>query len=664
MTAQTPRQPKSLTKRIVFRLVAAVIAPAAILCLLEIGLRLGGVGVSTHFYVSDSTVDGKVYRANREFTRPYFPEAMIRRPTPFVLPAGKSADAYRVFVLGASAAMGDPEPAYSIGRMLEVMLESAYPDVPFEVVNAAITAINSHVVVGIARDCADLSPDLVIVYLGNNEVIGPYGPGTVFSAFLRSRPAIRASMAARRTRASQWLGRLRAPEEAEQWSGLNMFAGHRLGADDPRLDTVYCHYRDNLRAIYHAAHGAGVLLCTVSCNLKDQPPFAGVAARDAYEKGLQLYGAGQYESAREALVQARDLDELRFRADSRINEVVRDLAGNEGPGLQLVDLEQAMTRLSPHGITDQRFFFDHVHFTFDGTHAAASILFAHVAERLRQSGRVSLEMPEPASRDELARRLAFTTDGQYRIDQEVHARLTAPPFAGLPGIKPRVADLAARMEQSAGQIADPAGRRKILNVYRKALEWRPNDWYLLRDAGKLWTTLDRNLAIQLFEAALEIHPQRAELKFLLGKTLIEAGQTEEGRNYLLQVAESMPRHFHPLYNILGELATKDEDDDQAVVWLTTAGRFNPDNAAAFLTLSEVHLRRGDVAKAQEATHQGIRKSSDDHPLLYRVGKMYLRYDQPDIARTYFARALRLDPQNPTYLEAVENTAVRPVAEPP
>ena len=36
-----------------------------------------------------------------------------------------------------------------------------------------MTAIDSHVTVEIARDCTAHQPDLFIVYLGNNEVVGP-----------------------------------------------------------------------------------------------------------------------------------------------------------------------------------------------------------------------------------------------------------------------------------------------------------------------------------------------------------------------------------------------------------------------------------------------------------------------------------------------------------
>ena len=45
----------------------------------------------------------------------------------------------------------------------------------FEVVNTAVTAINSHVVREIASDLEEIESDLWIVYMGNNEVYGPFG---------------------------------------------------------------------------------------------------------------------------------------------------------------------------------------------------------------------------------------------------------------------------------------------------------------------------------------------------------------------------------------------------------------------------------------------------------------------------------------------------------
>jgi hypothetical protein len=55
------------------------------------------------------------------------------------------------------------------------------------VVNAAVTAINSHVVRPIVHDLTRREADLFIVYTGNNEVVGPFGAGTVFSPLSSNR---------------------------------------------------------------------------------------------------------------------------------------------------------------------------------------------------------------------------------------------------------------------------------------------------------------------------------------------------------------------------------------------------------------------------------------------------------------------------------------------
>ena len=51
-----------------------------------------------------------------------------------------------------------------------------------------------HVVRSIVDELARYRPDLFVVYLGNNEVVGPYGAGTVFSPISASSTLIRASI--------------------------------------------------------------------------------------------------------------------------------------------------------------------------------------------------------------------------------------------------------------------------------------------------------------------------------------------------------------------------------------------------------------------------------------------------------------------------------------
>ncbi|MGB8368108.1 MAG: hypothetical protein WCF71_02315 [Verrucomicrobiia bacterium] len=77
--------------------------------------------------------------------------------------------------MGESAARGEPEPPYAASRYLETLLNERFPNTHFEVINLGITAINSHVILPIARDCAHADGDLWIIYMGNNEMVGPFG---------------------------------------------------------------------------------------------------------------------------------------------------------------------------------------------------------------------------------------------------------------------------------------------------------------------------------------------------------------------------------------------------------------------------------------------------------------------------------------------------------
>ena len=156
--------PLSFPRKLGYAAILTVVTLALLLGVTEMLLRLAGFGYSSHLFRRVTLPGGeKIWRENRWCTAPYFSTELVRRPQPIRLPAKKAPGTYRIFVLGSSAAMGDPEPAFSLARMLEAMLRAAYPDRHFVVVNAAITAVNSHLVRGFAADCAALEPDLFCI---------------------------------------------------------------------------------------------------------------------------------------------------------------------------------------------------------------------------------------------------------------------------------------------------------------------------------------------------------------------------------------------------------------------------------------------------------------------------------------------------------------------
>jgi tetratricopeptide (TPR) repeat protein len=148
-----------------------------------------------------------------------------------------------------------------------------------------MTAINSHVIRQIARDCESRQGDFWLVYAGNNEVIGPFGAGTIFGRQAPDRATVRLILALKTTRVGQLVERLmRGPSEPTTWEGLEFFLRWRLPFDSPRLKQVYASFAANLADVaeFGRKSGATVMLSTVPVNLRDFPPLASL-----HREGLQ-----------------------------------------------------------------------------------------------------------------------------------------------------------------------------------------------------------------------------------------------------------------------------------------------------------------------------------------------------------------------------------------
>ncbi len=455
--------------------------PVALLVLTELGLRVFGYGYSTDFFVE---VPGKgVYTANRQFSLRFFPPSLRRNPWPVYMAADKPAETYRIFVLGGSAAQGVPDPAYGFAGVLETMLAETFPGATFEIVLTAMTAINSHVVLPIARDCAEHEPDMFIVLLGNNEVVGPFGAGTALGGFTPNLAVIRAHLAVKTTRVGQLVANVTADlgpsRDGEQWRGLEMFMDHRIAADDPRLTFVYANLRRNLADIVRTADeaGAATILCTMPVNLGDCPPFAsqhraGLSQADldawtaAFEAGIDRATAGDNAGAIEAFqtamgiddrfaelhyrlaqcyledrpapealatfASACDLDTLRFRADSTINRTIRDVAAEQAEaGAHLVDAERAMAECDRalRGVPGRALFYEHVHMTFEGNYEVARAVFVEMVKLLPES--ITSRAPGPITPPSLrfcAERMELTRWQRAQMLAYMLDMTDRPPF--------------------------------------------------------------------------------------------------------------------------------------------------------------------------------------------------------------------------------------------
>lgn len=516
------------------RIAVAVLSPVVLLALIEGGLRVAGVGYSSDVTVP-CTVGGQAASCyNLFFAAPFFPPGMIKTPQVYAIPAQKAAKTFRIVVLGESAAMGDPEPSFGFSRYLEVMLRERYPDTKFEIINTGSAAINSHVTLPIAEGLAKFKPDLFIIYSGNNEVVGPYGPGTALTSSAMNLHFIRASIFYHSTRIGQLLTKLGTPKR--EWGGMAMFLDKQVPADSPLMKYVYGNFEQNLRDTISVARDAGakVIVSTVATNLLDCAPFAsmhreGLSPQDlavwnelvqkgndfesqgSHAEALKSYLAaakidsqyaelefrigrayvalGDYASAREALLLARDLDTLRFRADGKINEVNRSVA--RSTGAELVDTDELFSGQSSGGITGSDLIYEHVHLTPRGNYLLASAMFLQVSKQLGRS----LVAEDVPSQQDCERWLAFTGHDRSRVAAEMVRRLQEPPFTNQINHSEQVLRLSMMAEASSEAPEEAAAQ------YRQAITRRPDDRFLHFNYGLFLYNYNPQAAEAEFRAA-------------------------------------------------------------------------------------------------------------------------------------------------------------------
>jgi len=647
-TEATPEAParRSRLRRWVFRLVAVVGGPLLVLGLLEAGLRLGGYGYDTGYFFSP---EEETLAGNPRFGWRFFPPSIARLPPVFALTDPAPPETFRVFVFGASAALGTPDESYSFARFLEVMLRERFPGRRIEVINTAIVAINSHVVREIAADCAGQSPNAFVVYLGNNEVVGPYGAGTVFAGHSPYLGLIRASLGLRATRVGQLAhGLVSGPgEDAPQtWKGMGFFLGEQVAADDPRLASVYGHFEANLRAICATGRDAGaeVLLCTVGVNLADSAPFASLhdpsltaaeierfdallaagaqhvqagapdeaaAAVQAaveidprhadahYRLGRALLALGDVAAAQSALARARDLDALRFRADSAINATIRRVGGDAG--VRLVDVERLFAEA---GAPDSGLFYEHCHMRPRGNHLIAAALYPLVVERLAGVGtdaRTNDADADAPGFERCAALLGLSDWDRGRLAMEMVSMLQHPPFTNQSDHAEQLAAMEAAVDglRAAAVAEDAFATARAM--YEAAIEAAPDDWRLRRnfaalllDMGKPWE------AARQLRSALKEVPFDARLRRDLGTALYRQGRVEEAVTAYRRALRSpyADRSFRAeLFFNMAVVCEQLKRDAIAQEYYERVLELRPDDIRALTNLGLLHKRGGRFEQA-------------------------------------------------------------------
>jgi tetratricopeptide (TPR) repeat protein len=661
---KTPASPKPKLgggKIWAFRIISLVIIPLLLLGGLEVGLRVIGMGYPTKALLERDFNGKRMCFPNAQFSWRFFPHQMARDfDAGLAFEKKKAPGTFRIFVLGESAARGTPDDAFNFGRLLEAMLRDKYPDIHFEVFNAALTAINSHVVLEIAKDCAKYDPDLFILYLGNNEVVGPFGPGTILTPTPSALSMIRGNIAIKSTRTGQLIDTLMESVSThgkvqKQWEGMAMFLDKQVPADSHALELVYRHFEKNLQDIYGAARrsGAKVIVSSLGANLRDCPPFGslhrenlsgpekqkweatyqeGVAfeEKEFYQQAIERYTAastiddkfadlqfrlgrcfwesGDYKNARLHYQLALQNDTLRFRSDKKINDIIRKTAqGRTDEGIYFADSAAAFEEDSPHQVAGSGLFYEHVHLNFHGNYILARTIFTSVQQVLPSPAKPGGDI---LSESQVAHRIAYTAFNEYSdLNTMYEDYLNKPPFTH----QLYHDDSMKKMKSMVEQLRSSVDLQRCMEQYDQAIRENPNDWRLLLKRYGLMYAAQGESDLKALEMLLR------------------------------QIANLHPYDnvFHTLGRILLLEGRFDESEDA----LNQALFINPASGRVHFSLAIQFLKRGDGVNAIRHLQQGIKLAPAVDIQPYRLlATQYDKSGKTDAAIQILQRAIEIFPK--------------------
>ena len=335
-------------------------------------------------------VDNQKMMLNSEIAFRYFYQTeSIPYPSQDLFDIKKKPGAVRVFVIGGSSAAGYPfSPNGSFAKYIRKRLELVYPNKPIEVINCAMTAINSYALLDMLPGILEQKPDIILVYAGHNEYYGALGAGSL-ETLGNSRGLVNFMLAINHYKSIQLLRngiqsivQLFSSEEKITGTLMSRMAKEQsIELNSDTYKTGINQFEGNLRDLLQMTKEANVkvILSDLPSNLKDLPPFISVdrfeseSADAAYELANDILESGHKEDALKLFYRAKDLDALRFRAPSDINKVIYRLAKEFG--YPTINADSTFNSLSEDGIVGNNLMTDHLHPTLEGYQIVGRLFF-------------------------------------------------------------------------------------------------------------------------------------------------------------------------------------------------------------------------------------------------------------------------------------------------
>ncbi|WP_100657175.1 SGNH/GDSL hydrolase family protein [Alteromonas flava] len=396
--------------------------PFLFFILFELSLRLLSITPPTPLFIDNPA------HADYQLPRPdvltrYFPPQSgapnVTLEANFLLKQ-KPANGFRIFVQGGSTAAGYPYGlGASLAGMLDHRLKASLPGRYVEVINTALSAVNSHTLLDLADEIIAQQPDAVVIYAGHNEYLGVLGVGSNFTLG-EQYWLTRAMLWLKDLHTYQLLQRViyalnpptnQSSNEQSRRTVMSQVAKHQSIEKDSALYAAgleqFSSNMQRLIARYQAA-GIPVFISTIASNLRDQAPFASqpvpnefsqvkatVTAPQAlitlatqwqdstsadlhYQLAKAFEATADMQRAKHHYLLAKEHDLLRFRAPEAINAIIKSLA--QESGVYLVDALAALEQRSKDQIIGRNLMLEHLHPNVPGYFVIADAVYQSMSQ--------------------------------------------------------------------------------------------------------------------------------------------------------------------------------------------------------------------------------------------------------------------------------------------
>ena len=671
--AAVPGKAHSRRKKLIFKTIG-ILLPFLLLFLVEISLRIFHYGDDLSLFI-EARNNSDYLVLNPAASRRYFIDpAFAPTGNSELFKKNKDDSTLRIFVLGESTTIGYPFfHNGSFHRWLQYRLMRTFPDRQFEIINLSLTAVNSYTVLGFAKELINYKPDAVLIYSGHNEFYGTLGVGS--SNQISGNPhIIRTALFLRQFRTVQLLTNIY--EKIKNISGSNakysgqtlmqrMVQDQQIAYGSKLFFKGVEQFVSNTNEILDLfnRHHIPVFVSNLVSNDRDLKPFVSVPADSSrfpgFEKnftlGVRAFNKADWESASRYFnladkiydahalcnfylgrlsdiqgdqisakfyfTRARDLDGLRFRAPTLINDTIAKLCSRYKYA-HLVDVKAAFEECSVEHIIGGGLMLEHVHPNLTGYALMSDVFY----EALKKEHIISPEKEKELGFRQMVETMPITAvdslAGLYRISKLKGSW----PFSEAYGKD----SLEFRSEEE--KLADSIAFQNMKWPY--AMDILYNYYVGKNDLLKAKTVM---------ETMVLEHPTEAYFYERAATVYGKLGDYDGAAFYFSKAFAITPSF--PDAKTLFVIYLKLDKPAHAMPYLDYAIRNNASN----LNFLPVRKFTGEIIGLQKE----FEKDSTNLPILNLIASTYMSMGNKDGAAKYINKILKADPKNKEALILLE-----------